>query len=330
MWLVALLLAGGFGLAVFLVARPLVVMPRPVPREPAREDPGLAERLRAHVEALATRIGPRHLHRPESLAEAARYIEEDLRASGYEVTRQPFDCLGVEICNLEAVLPGGEETLVVGAHYDSVVGCPAADDNGSGVAATLEIARMLRRLKPRRTVRFLAFVNEEPPWFQTESMGSLVYARAARRRGDRIIGMISLETIGYFDDEPGSQAYPAPLSAFYPDTGDFIGFVGNLASRAFVRRCVELFRAHSPFPCEGAALPAMLPGIGWSDHWAFWQVGYPGLMVTDTAPYRYPHYHERTDTPDKLDFERMARVVEGVAKVIEVLATEPAGRGRDG
>jgi hypothetical protein len=169
-------------------------------------------------------------------------------------------------------------------------------------------------------LRFVAFVNEEPPYFLTEQMGSFVYAGRCKARGDEISAMISLETIGYFSDAPHSQTYPAVgLGAFYPTVGNFIGFVGNVTSRTLLRRAVALFRKHAGIPSEGAALPAFIPGVSWSDQWSFWQHGYPGIMITDTAPFRYPHYHAATDTPDKLDYDRFTLVVSGMQKVIEGL-----------
>ena len=172
-----------------------------------------------------------------------------------------------------------------------------------------------------KTLRFVAFVNEEPPFFQTEEMGSFVYAKRCKERGDHITAMISLETIGYFSDEPGSQKYPAAgLGFFYPGKGNFIGFAADTRSRPLLREAVAAFRQARKLPCEGAALPAAIPGIGWSDHWSFWQCGYPAIMVTDTAPFRYPHYHEPTDTPEKLDYDRFALVVSGMETVIRDLA----------
>ncbi len=211
--------------------------------------------------------------------------------------------------------------MVVGAHYDTVPGCPGANDNGSGVVATLALADAMAGTKAARTLRFVLFVNEEPPHFQTDLMGSRVYARRCRERSENIAGMISLETIGYFRDEPKSQHFPVPgLGLFYPTQGNFIAFVGNFGSRGWVRATVGSFRRHAAFPCEGAALPGFVPGVGWSDHWAFYQEGYPALMVTDTAPFRYPHYHEPTDTPDRVDTERMARIVQAMERVVLDLA----------
>ncbi|MEE8104012.1 MAG: M28 family peptidase [Planctomycetota bacterium] len=289
----------------------------------------LAAELRADVTRLAGDIGDRNIYKPEALARAAVWIEGELRRSGYKPARQSFDAEGLEVCNVEVELPGGDlatEILVVGAHYDSVPGCPAANDNGSGVAATLALARAMRAEKPRRTIRFVLFVNEEPPFFQTQFMGSRVYAKRCKERGENIIGMISLETIGYYSDEDESQMYPfGGLRWVYGKRGDFIAFVGNLKWRGFVQRTIAHFREVSQFPSEGAALPAFLQGVGWSDHWSFWQEGYPALMVTDTAPFRYPHYHRATDTPDKLDYEKMARVVAGLEEAVRRLANEASG-----
>jgi hypothetical protein len=189
------------------------------------------------------------------------------------------------------------------------------------VAAALVLARALGAAH-RRTLRVVLFADEEPPYFQTDHMGSLVYARACRARGDRIAAMISLETLGYYSDERDSQHYPPLVGVMYPDQGNFIGFVANPDSRPLLYRAIGTFRAQAAFPSEGAALSATLPGIGWSDHWAFWQVDYPAIMVTDTAPFRYPHYHTRQDTPDRLDYERLARVVVGLEAVVRQLLDE--------
>jgi Zn-dependent M28 family amino/carboxypeptidase len=219
-------------------------------------------------------------------------------------------------------IPGARpQIIVIGAHYDSVFGSPGANDNGSGVAAMLALARRFAGKPAGQTLRFVAFANEEPPYFQTEQMGSLVYASRCKARGDQISAMISLETIGYFSDAPRSQTYPSlGVGAFYPTTGNFIGFVGNIRSRTLLRRAIFLFRQQGKLPSEGGALPSFIPGVGWSDQWAFWQSGYPGIMITDTAPFRYPHYHAATDTPDKLDYDRFALVVSGVEKTIAELA----------
>ncbi len=269
-------------------------------------------------------IGERNVWREGTLAATADYIEGALRAMGYEVASDPYTAHDVEVRNLEAVIEGGslaDDIVIIGAHYDTVRGTPGANDNGSGVAALLEIARQLRDRPVARSLRFVAFVNEEAPFFYTWDMGSHRYARRARERGDKVVAMLSLETIGYYDDRKGSQRYPNPVYGwFYPDTANFIGFVGNIASRRLVRQCLHVFRRSTEFPAHGVSAPGGMMGIHWSDHWSFWQEGYPAVMVTDTALFRYPHYHAATDTPDKIDYQRLARVVTGLARVTESLA----------
>jgi Zn-dependent M28 family amino/carboxypeptidase len=289
---------------------------------PAQTD--LREELRQHVKKLAGDIGERNVFLPKQLAAAADYIEATLRDTGNTVSSQSYQA-GGELCqNLEIEIPGTTlrgEIVVIGAHYDSVQGSPGADDNASGVAALLALAKSPELLKPVRTLRFVAFVNEEPPFFQTDQMGSLVYARRCRERGENVVAMLSLESIGYYSAGKHSQKYPFPVGLFYPSRGDFVAFVGRTADAALVRRCVSSFRERAQFPSEGGALPGALPGIGWSDHWAFWQVGYSALMATDTAPFRSPHYHTTADTPDKLDYDRFVHVVDGLGKVIEDLVS---------
>lgn len=291
-----------------------------------------AESLRRDVEKLAGEIGSRNVPNHENLRRAADFIEGEFSNAGYAVRRQEFEVGGKKCHNLDVEIRGGarpEEIVIAGAHYDSVdLGygeSPGANDNATGVAAVLALARIFSGKKTARTLRFAAFTNEEPPYFQTEDMGSLVYARRCKAGGEKVVAMLSLETIGYYADEKGSQKYPPPFSLFYPSTGNFIAFVGNVSSGALVRQALESFRKHARFPSEGAAVFDFIPGVGWSDHWAFWQAGYPAMMVTDTAPFRYPHYHTPEDTPDKVQYEKMAAVVEGLEKVLEELGN-PRGQ----
>ena len=293
----------------------------------------LAAELQSYVETLATDIGPRNVEfRYAQLTAAAEFIERTFVEFGYAVERQAFEVGGKECVNLIAEVTGKQsaaEIVVVGGHYDSIDLCPGANDNASGVAATLALARRFASagLTPERTVRFVAFVNEEPPNFQTETMGSLVYARRCRERDENIVAMWSLETMGYYSEAPKSQQYPNPFRLFYPSTGNFIAFVGNVSSRHLVRDVVGRFRRQVEFPSEGAAIPSSIPGAGWSDHWSFWQVGYPALMVTDTAPFRYEHYHESSDTADRVQYDNLARVVEGLEKVLRELASPGVPNG---
>jgi hypothetical protein len=284
----------------------------------------LGDELRREVQQLAVDIGERNVRdRPHQLAQTADYIEAQFKAAVEGVNRQEYVVANTKCCNVEAEIPGKSrprEIVVVGAHYDTVVGTPGANDNTSGVAAMLALTRRCSTRKNDRTLRFVAFVNEEPPYFQTENMGSWVYARQCRQQGDNIVAMLSLETLGWYDDTPDSQNYPPPFGRFYPSTGNFIGFIGNTTSRDLVRQAIKTFRRNEQFPSEGAALPEAIPGVGFSDQWSFWQEQYPAIMVTDTALFRYPHYHRAEDTIDKVDFIKMARVVRGLEKVIAELA----------
>jgi hypothetical protein len=296
----------------------------------------LREELRANVEKLAGEIGERNMWHYAQLNNAADFIEDSFSRAGLRTRRDSYEIRGQTCHNIEAEIAGGQQgaavsspppIIIIGAHYDSVFGSPGANDNGTGMAATLALARRFASAKPKHTLRFVAFVNEEPPYFLSGEMGSLVYARRCKERGDKISAMISLETIGYFSDAPNSQTYPSPgLGLFYPKIGNFIGFVSNVHSRPLLRRVIALFRKHAKIPSEGAALPAFIPGVSWSDQWSFWQQGYPAIMVTDTAPFRYPYYHSSNDTPDKLDYDRFTLVVSGMQKVIEKLTNLESGR----
>jgi Zn-dependent M28 family amino/carboxypeptidase len=286
-------------------------------------DTALAARLRGHVEMLAGTIGERNVWRYPSLQRAAEYITDGFAAVGYMPQPQTFEVSRLPLSNIEAVLSGttkSDEIIVVGAHYDTVNDCPGANDNATGVAATIELARRFASSPRSRTIKFLAFVNEEPPFFKTAQMGSLVYATAAKDRGERIVGMLSLETMGCYSDVKGSQRYPAPVGLLYPDVGNFIGFVANVKSTRLLLQARRAFRRRTAFPLQSAALPDAIPGVGWSDHWSFWQAGFPALMVTDTAPFRYRWYHTAQDTPDKIDYDKLAQVVDGLEAVIAALA----------
>ncbi len=266
--------------------------------------------LRRHVQTIGAR--EHNLEHPQALEDAARYIEGELAALGYAVSSQRFTVGAHEVRNIEAERRGAsraDEIVLIGAHYDSVSGAPGANDNGSGVAAVLELARLMRGASRPRTVRFVLFVNEEPPYFKSEAMGSARYARRSRERGENVVAMFSLETLGYYSDRPGSQRYPFPLSFFYPSEGNFVAFVSNLGSRRLLHEAIAAFRRHAAFPSEGVAAPAFIPGVDWSDQWSFWREGYAAVMLTDTAPYRYPAYHTARDTPEQVDTERLARVV---------------------
>jgi Zn-dependent M28 family amino/carboxypeptidase len=282
------------------------------------------DRLRAHVVKLAAEIGERNVSRPRALHAAADCIRGEWTAMGYQVKAQSYQARGVLCENLDVTCEGQSEPgeiILIGAHYDTVPGSPGANDNATGVAALLEISRSFTQRAPARSVRFVAFVNEEAPFFYGGQMGSMVYAKAARARGDDILLMVSLEMLGCFTDEPSSQRYPPLLRFFYPDRGNFLAFVSNFSSRRSLRQLVDAFRAHSDFPAESLATFEFIPGVAWSDHVSFWRQGYRALMVTDTAFYRYAYYHTARDTPEKLNYLAMAKVAEGLQRALAALAS---------
>ena len=279
--------------------------------------------LAGYVNQLSLAIGERNMDHIDSLNAAADYLLHTLGQESFALSTYQYLVRGKFVKNIEVRVTGmtwPAKNVVVGAHYDSAQGSPGANDNATGVAAVLELARLLKDSRPDQTIRFVFFVNEEPPYFQTDSMGSLAYAKNLRSQNVNVSAMISLETIGYYSDAQDSQHYPAGFGLLYPNVGNFIGFVGNPASRDLVRHALRTFRQSAHFPSEGVDAPAWLTGIGWSDQWSFWQQGYHGIMVTDTALFRYPYYHSSGDTPDKVQFDKMARVVEGLQRVILGLA----------
>lgn len=280
-----------------------------------------AGRMNADVIMLAEEIGERNRRRYLALMAAEKFIVESLAAIGYEPARETYEVDDIAVSNIVAELMGekSEEIIVIGAHYDSAPGTPGANDNASAVAGLLELARMLKKCKPIPTVRFVAFVNEEPPYSFTELMGSRIHAIGARKRNEKIIAMLCLECLGVYSDEKRSQLYPPPLERFFPDTANFITFVSNIVSYPLLRKCIKEFRKTTKFPSEALAAPESIEGISWSDHWSFWKEGYPAIMITDTAFFRYKHYHIPTDTAEKLDYERMARVIGRVQRVVQHL-----------
>jgi Peptidase family M28 len=284
----------------------------------------LAYRLKDHVDAIAS--VPHNIKHYAALEMAAQHIEHTMETLGYSVNREVFSVGGREVRNIEVQREesSGASMVVVGAHYDSYGDAPGANDNGTGVAAILELARLLKDWQPRNIrLRLVLFVNEEPPYYRTQDMGSWRYAKGLSERGEKVHGMISLETLGAFSDVPGSQKYPKPLSLALPSTANFIAFVGLPGSRAFHHEVMASFRTHTEFPSMGAVIPdAVAPGAGWSDHWSFQMFGYPAMMITDTALFRYPHYHLPSDTPDKVDYQRLARITKGLERVLRELAPE--------
>ncbi len=323
--LLALVLLPFIGYRVMIDIKPRVS--RPTMQEPARaEIQALERRLMDHVRHLGSSIGERNLSRPQALRAAAEYIRQVWSIQGFVVSEESYEVAGQPCVNLVAELKGSDragDLVVVGAHYDSVVGTPGANDNGTGVALLLEMSRALKQESLSRTIRFVAFVNEEPPYFFTEQMGSRVHARHARRRGENIVVMLSLETLGYYVNARGTQSYPPPFGFLYPSTGNFLMVVGNLPSRGLAVKFLHHFMSVSDFPVEAVATVEWIPGINWSDHWSFWKEGYPALMLTDTAPFRYAEYHSSRDLPEKINGPEFARAAHGILHAVRRLADSP-------
>jgi len=282
-------------------------------------DTQLCESLHRHVETLAGLIGPRHLGRPSSTEAAIAYIHRELLSSGDEVRRETFDAKPGQATNLIVERPGTtkpDEIVVLGAHHDTVPETPGADDNASAVAVLIEVAKLTRNLQTRRTIRFVAFANEEPPYFMTDTMGSAVHARGCHERGEKIVGMLCLEMVGYYSDEPNTQRAPEQLPrwvrAFFPKSGNFLTAVGNMKSIGLGWCFRRGFKRCTRFPLWSVSLPGNVVDISLSDHSSFWDFGYPALMLTDTSYFRNPNYHRATDRPETLDYERMVHVTRGV------------------
>jgi Zn-dependent M28 family amino/carboxypeptidase len=283
---------------------------------------GTQERLHNHVFTLSETIGERHIDAYENLKRAAHYITAEFKNAGYKPQKQTYTAEGKAFDNIWVEQRGTthpENILIIGAHYDTVPNTPGADDNASGIACLLELARECFDQETGCTVRFVAFVNEEPPFCHTEQMGSYVYAKACKDRQENIIGMISLEMLGFYSDEANSQDYPPEIAKLYPNQGNFIAFVGNPESQEFFYKVITLFRQTAQIPSEGLIAPTMLPVVDLSDQWSFWQMGYPAIMLTDTAFYRNHHYHNPRDTIEKLNFASMTKITMALSKLFNHL-----------
>jgi hypothetical protein len=286
------------------------------------------EAMRHHVEVLARDFVPRDYEHLANMNRAADYIRQALSRAGGRVTEQSFEITEWSPQNkkirrgpyrnvIAAFGPEEGERVIVGAHYDACGPYPGADDNASGVAGLLELARILGEKPPVLRTDLVGYALEEPPIFATDQMGSAVHARSLSHAKVPLRAMISLEMIGCFRDEKGSQSYPVPLlRAFYPSRGNFIAVVGRTDQIKITGLIKRAMKSAGALPVRSINAPAWLPGIDFSDHRSFWAHGYPAVMITDTASYRNPRYHTPLDTPDTLDYERMAQVVEGVAAAV--------------
>jgi len=280
--------------------------------------------LRKSVIKLSGDIGSRGYNQQDALERSIEYISSEFKSYGYDLYSQIYTVKGGEYKNIWVEKKGNglpDKVLVAGAHYDTVSGTPGADDNASGMAALLELARLLADEQTDKTLQFVAFTLEEPPFFRSRYMGSYVYAKGLKERSVDVTGMICLESIGYFVDAPGSQMFPLPiLRFFYPEKGNFITFVSNLNSRAFLDRAKKSFMKGTILPVESFSALSIVPGVDLSDHRSFWKFGYKAIMVTDTAFYRNPNYHGPGDLAETLDYSRMAEVVMGLRTTVLDLA----------
>lgn len=301
----------------FWMTQPL--LSRATPNSERTVDPS---RLEAHVRKLSTEFGPRDFSHPENLNQVAAYIKNELSQTGAFVGEQVYRVRGQYYRNVIAHIgPETEERIIVGAHYDTAGPLPGADDNASGVAGLIELARLLVRQQLKVRVELVAFSTEEPPYFGTTGMGSYVHAESLRQQNVRVRAMFSLEMIGYFSDAPGSQHFPIGLlNVFYPSTGNYIAVVGRLTDGLLVRRTKAVMRNAAPLPVYSINAPQFIPGVDFSDQRNYWHVGYDAVMITDTAFYRNRNYHTAEDTAEKLDYKRMAMVVEGVNAIVAELS----------
>lgn len=282
----------------------------------------LRDRLERHVHVLSEEIGERNSENMPALQRTADYIADQFRSFGYvpairEFGEKSYRNISVEIQGREK----RDEVIVIGAHYDTVWLTPGADDNASGVAGMLEIARALVGQHFTRTLRFIAFCNEEEPFYGTDEMGSQVSAQRSRGHGEKIVAMLSLEMIGYYSNEPASQRYPDLIRRLYPERANFIAFVANIESRKMLHQAIARFREQGVFPSEGMVAPEWLvPDIRRSDNASYWKYNYPAAMITDTSNYRNNRYHSVGDVYETLDYSSMARVVSGLSGMAGAMA----------
>jgi len=284
------------------------------------EQESSASNLAATVQYLSEEIGTRSYRDLLKLNKASDHIESQFRTFGCIVSRQAFTYEGKTYYNIigevKGTNPAKKEIVILGAHYDTVYGTPGADDNASGVAGLLELARLFAAAPAERTMRFVAFSLEEPPAFGTENMGSYVYAKQVSEEGVAVRGMISLEMIGYYCEEKGCQKYPPVVGWFFPNKGNFICLVGDLSSRSFTRKVKKALAKVSDFPVEALNTFSAVTGVDFSDHRNFWKFGFDAFMITDTSFYRNSRYHEQEDTADTLDYSKMARLITGLHRAL--------------
>lgn len=277
--------------------------------------------LTRHLTYLSVTLGDRSICRPGNLKATEDYVAQNFAAMGYAPRRQDFVYMKEEVANIIAGDENPRGYYILGAHFDTVAGTPGADDNASGVAVLLEVARLARNLTPPRPWAFIGFTLEEPPASFTPAMGSRVYATRARQQNAKILGMLCLESVGYYSQTPGSQSLPLPLKLMgYPTTGNFIGLVSDRRSRPLMDRLAAAIKRACRLPAVTLSVPFgghILPEVRLSDHASFWDEGYPAVMLTDTAFMRNPNYHGPGDVMDHLDLPAMTELTIGLVNFIQ-------------
>jgi len=278
------------------------------------------EKLKKTVIILSQDIAERNFIKYEQLNKTADFIHQTFKDYNYQIENQVYKIAQKNFRNIIATKQGQtapNKIIIIGAHYDSVIGSPGADDNASGIAGLLILAELLSKEKLPITLKFIAFVNEEPPFFQSDLMGSAIYAKRAKEEKEDIQIMICLESIGYYSDKQNSQSYPPFLNFFYPSQANFIALVGNAQSAKYVKAIKKIFTNYSNVPMETLiGFSLLAPAIRFSDHDSFWKSGYKAVMLTDSAFYRTPYYHTSEDTYEKLDYNKMAQVIMGLYQVL--------------
>ncbi len=282
---------------------------------------------RGVVEALATIDPPRSAAHPESLERAARFIAARLTAAGLKPELQTFMVGSSQYFNVSAVVgSGNRKRIVVGAHYDVYGENPGADDNASGVAALLQIASKLASQSLPIDVEIVAFALEEPPYFGSENMGSSHHARTLARSGTQVVVMFSLEMLGYYSDAPDSQKYPQPhLANYFSTTGNYVAVLGLSDDAQILEQIRAAMSAATDLKAFTLSGPPDFPGISQSDHFNYWRQGFPAVLVSDTANFRNPHYHQDSDKPETLDYVRLQKAADAVhAAVVDLARQTPA------
>ena len=279
--------------------------------------------LKRHVKYITDEIGERNVRKSLALHRAAHYIQQQLTMMGYEVEHQAFNTKGVKCENLQATKTGKDhpdDIILICAHYDTSKDCPGANDNASGIAAMLEVARYFTHINPDRSIRFVALANEKPPYTGTEKSGSWIYAHQASQRRDKIRTAIILESLGYYNNANSSQLYPPFMGIFHPRQGNFLAMASNLGSMGAMRKFAKYFKKHSNFRFETMVAQNFLPWVKWNNSNPFWVSGYNAFILSDTTEYRYPFYNSGRDTPEKIDYQCLTFVTQGLMRAVEELA----------